>query len=79
MVLADWLEQQQPPMTNKVLAATLGVSEESARLWRAGLRRPSPRRVKLLEQLTKGLVTLDDLTQAYEQSQKETKNGNACR
>ena len=69
MLLADWLEQAN--MTNKAFAATLGVTEESARLYRAGLRRPSNGKVKAIIDLTDGMVTEADITTAYRQQRQE--------
>ena len=69
MFLAAWLRKH--PMTNKALAGHLGLSEEAARLYRAGRRRPSAMwTVKRIYALTQGMVTNADLHAAYEQRQK---------
>jgi len=63
LILPEWLKNQG--WTNLQLANAIGVSEECARLYRAGLRRPGPEVVKRILRVTKGAVRQDDLLKAY--------------
>jgi DNA-binding transcriptional regulator YdaS (Cro superfamily) len=68
MTLADWL--RNAGLTNLQLAERLGVSEECARLYRSARRRPGPAIARRILHLTKGAVTQNDLTQAYDNHKK---------
>lgn len=63
MWLDTWLRRN--PMTNQELGSKVGVGAEAARLYRAGRRIPTTKVATAICDLTQGLVTLKDLTEAY--------------
>jgi hypothetical protein len=72
MPLKDWLEKTN--WSNRNLGEYLGCSEECARLYRHGKRRPKYENAQKIVLLTKGSVTFEDLEQAYAH-QKEAASG----
>lgn len=68
MTLAEWLHKNH--WTNGRLAENLGVSEECARLYRGGFRRPGAAITQRIITLTSGAVTQAALQRAYDDRQK---------
>lgn len=63
MRLSDWLRAHQ--CTDRELAVFCGSTTEAARLWRFGMRRPSPNFVDRIVAFTHGEVTESDLESAW--------------
>jgi hypothetical protein len=63
LLLNDWMTEQK--MVDGILADKLGFSREYIRLIRSGKRLPSEATVNLIEHISDGAVTMEDIQFAY--------------